>query len=161
MCIFLMLNHSLFIHCGGAVFLKYICIYFVLQLGFWMLRFVFFYRCGEIIPKREQFNDLSIDLPRRKKPLPLRSVQDSLDLFFRVSNIFWYFYITKFYIAYIIIFEVGFFKAEFGQNYLRKNKWEIFINIFKSLINLIVNSLKKIDCLNRLYIWLNRKCFKP
>uniref|UniRef100_A0A2K5E4T1 Ubiquitin carboxyl-terminal hydrolase n=1 Tax=Aotus nancymaae TaxID=37293 RepID=A0A2K5E4T1_AOTNA len=39
--------------------------------------------CGEIIPKREQFNDLSIDLPRRKKPLPPRSIQDSLDLFFR------------------------------------------------------------------------------
>ncbi|EPQ18430.1 Ubiquitin carboxyl-terminal hydrolase 37 [Myotis brandtii] len=44
-------------------------------------------RCGEIIPKREQFNDLSIDLPRRKKPLPLRSVQDSLDLFFRAEEI--------------------------------------------------------------------------
>ncbi|XP_036290453.1 ubiquitin carboxyl-terminal hydrolase 37 isoform X2 [Pipistrellus kuhlii] len=43
--------------------------------------------CGEIIPKREQFNDLSIDLPRRKKPLPLRSVQDSLDLFFRAEEI--------------------------------------------------------------------------
>ncbi|KAM9084655.1 ubiquitin carboxyl-terminal hydrolase 37 isoform 4-T5 [Megaptera novaeangliae] len=43
--------------------------------------------CGEIIPKREQFNDLSIDLPRRKKPLPPRSVQDSLDLFFRAEEL--------------------------------------------------------------------------
>lgn len=41
--------------------------------------------CGEVVTKREQFNDLSIDLPRRKKTLPLRSIQDSLDLFFRVS----------------------------------------------------------------------------
>lgn len=45
------------------------------------------YRCGETIPKREQFNDLSIDLPRRKKPLPPRSIQDSLDLFFRVISL--------------------------------------------------------------------------
>ncbi|TEA38950.1 hypothetical protein DBR06_SOUSAS1710029 [Sousa chinensis] len=44
-------------------------------------------RCGEIIPKREQFNDLSIDLPRRKKPLPPRSIQDSLDLFFRAEEL--------------------------------------------------------------------------
>ncbi|XP_035878753.1 ubiquitin carboxyl-terminal hydrolase 37 isoform X2 [Phyllostomus discolor] len=43
--------------------------------------------CGEIIPKREQFNDLSIDLPRRKKPLPPRSIQDSLDLFFRTEEL--------------------------------------------------------------------------
>ncbi|XP_015214688.1 ubiquitin carboxyl-terminal hydrolase 37 [Lepisosteus oculatus] len=43
--------------------------------------------CGEIVTKREQFNDLSIDLPRRKKTLPLRSIQDSLDLFFRVEEI--------------------------------------------------------------------------
>nr|XP_048314971.1 ubiquitin carboxyl-terminal hydrolase 37 isoform X2 [Myodes glareolus] len=43
--------------------------------------------CGEIIPKREQFNDLSIDLPRRKKPLPPRSIQDSLDLFFRAEEL--------------------------------------------------------------------------
>lgn len=42
--------------------------------------------CGEVVNKREQFNDLSIDLPRRKKTLPLRSIQDSLDLFFRVSH---------------------------------------------------------------------------
>lgn len=43
--------------------------------------------CGEVVTKREQFNDLSIDLPRRKKTLPLRSIQDSLDLFFRVSRL--------------------------------------------------------------------------
>ncbi|XP_056145057.1 ubiquitin carboxyl-terminal hydrolase 37 [Lampris incognitus] len=43
--------------------------------------------CGEVVTKREQFNDLSIDLPRRKKTLPLRSIQDSLDLFFRVEEI--------------------------------------------------------------------------
>lgn len=80
--------------CARTVFLKYICILScIAQLNFKVLPFVFFYsyRCGEIIPKREQFNDLSIDLPRRKKPLPPRSIQDSLDLFFRVSNIFWYF----------------------------------------------------------------------
>ncbi|KAM9486230.1 ubiquitin carboxyl-terminal hydrolase 37 isoform 1-T1 [Clarias gariepinus] len=43
--------------------------------------------CGEVITKREQFNDLSIDLPRKKKTLPLRSIQDSLDLFFRMEEI--------------------------------------------------------------------------
>lgn len=43
--------------------------------------------CGESVTKREQFNDLSIDLPRRKKTLPLRSIQDSLDLFFRMEEI--------------------------------------------------------------------------
>uniref|UniRef100_A0A8C1SQE4 Ubiquitin carboxyl-terminal hydrolase 37 n=1 Tax=Cyprinus carpio TaxID=7962 RepID=A0A8C1SQE4_CYPCA len=43
--------------------------------------------CGEVVMKREQFNDLSIDLPRRKKTLPLRSIQDSLDLFFRMEEI--------------------------------------------------------------------------
>ncbi|KAF3695137.1 Ubiquitin carboxyl-terminal hydrolase 37 [Channa argus] len=43
--------------------------------------------CGELVTKREQFNDLSIDLPRRKKTLPLRSIQDSLDLFFRMEEI--------------------------------------------------------------------------
>ncbi|XP_052004409.1 ubiquitin carboxyl-terminal hydrolase 37 [Xyrauchen texanus] len=43
--------------------------------------------CGEMVTKREQFNDLSIDLPRRKKTLPLRSIQDSLDLFFRIEEI--------------------------------------------------------------------------
>lgn len=43
--------------------------------------------CGEIIPKREQFNDLSIDLPQKKKPLPPRSIQDSLDLFFRAEEL--------------------------------------------------------------------------
>ncbi|KAG9349426.1 hypothetical protein JZ751_027869 [Albula glossodonta] len=43
--------------------------------------------CGEIVTKREQFNDLSIDLPRRKKTRPLRSIQDSLDLFFRMEEI--------------------------------------------------------------------------
>ncbi|XP_045150695.1 ubiquitin carboxyl-terminal hydrolase 37 [Echinops telfairi] len=43
--------------------------------------------CGEVIPKREQFNDLSIDLPRRRKPLPPRSIQDSLDLFFRAEEL--------------------------------------------------------------------------
>ena len=42
--------------------------------------------CGEVVTKREQFNDLSIDLPRRKNTLPLRSIQDSLDLFFRVRR---------------------------------------------------------------------------
>uniref|UniRef100_A0A8C5NQ85 Ubiquitin carboxyl-terminal hydrolase n=1 Tax=Junco hyemalis TaxID=40217 RepID=A0A8C5NQ85_JUNHY len=43
--------------------------------------------CGETVTKREQFNDLSIDLPRRKKFLPSRSIQDSLDLFFRAEEI--------------------------------------------------------------------------
>uniref|UniRef100_A0A8C5H234 Ubiquitin carboxyl-terminal hydrolase n=1 Tax=Gouania willdenowi TaxID=441366 RepID=A0A8C5H234_GOUWI len=43
--------------------------------------------CWEVVTKREQFNDLSIDLPRRKKALPLRSIQDSLDLFFRMEEI--------------------------------------------------------------------------
>lgn len=43
--------------------------------------------CGEVVTKKEQFNDLSIDLPRRKKTLPLRSIQDSLDLFFRMEEI--------------------------------------------------------------------------
>ncbi|XP_030641613.1 ubiquitin carboxyl-terminal hydrolase 37 [Chanos chanos] len=43
--------------------------------------------CGEVVTKKEQFNDLSIDLPRRKKNLPLRSIQDSLDLFFRMEEI--------------------------------------------------------------------------
>ncbi|KAG2459011.1 GANP protein, partial [Polypterus senegalus] len=43
--------------------------------------------CGETVTKREQFNDLSIDLPRRKQTLPLRSIQDSLDLFFRMEEI--------------------------------------------------------------------------
>ncbi|XP_048455239.1 ubiquitin carboxyl-terminal hydrolase 37 [Rhincodon typus] len=44
--------------------------------------------CCESVTKREQFNDLSIDLPRRKKLLPPRSIQDSLDLFFRVCSSF-------------------------------------------------------------------------
>ncbi|XP_075685220.1 ubiquitin carboxyl-terminal hydrolase 37 isoform X2 [Rhinoderma darwinii] len=43
--------------------------------------------CGEKVIKREQFNDLSIDLPRRKKLLPSRSIQDSLDLFFRKEDL--------------------------------------------------------------------------
>ncbi|KAJ8255464.1 hypothetical protein COCON_G00193280 [Conger conger] len=44
--------------------------------------------CGEVVTKREQFNDLSIDLPRRRgRTRPLRSVQDSLDLFFRIEEI--------------------------------------------------------------------------
>ncbi|KAM8934045.1 ubiquitin carboxyl-terminal hydrolase 37 [Pelodytes ibericus] len=43
--------------------------------------------CGETVTKREQFNDLSIDLPRRKKLLPCRSIQDSLDLFFRMEDL--------------------------------------------------------------------------
>uniref|UniRef100_A0A3Q3JPE1 Ubiquitin carboxyl-terminal hydrolase n=1 Tax=Monopterus albus TaxID=43700 RepID=A0A3Q3JPE1_MONAL len=43
--------------------------------------------CGEVVTKREQFNDLSIDLPRKKKTLALRSIQDSLDLFFRMEEI--------------------------------------------------------------------------
>uniref|UniRef100_A0A673HZS2 Ubiquitin carboxyl-terminal hydrolase n=1 Tax=Sinocyclocheilus rhinocerous TaxID=307959 RepID=A0A673HZS2_9TELE len=43
--------------------------------------------CGEVVTKREQFNDLSIDLLRRKKTLFLRSIQDSLDLFFRMEEI--------------------------------------------------------------------------
>ncbi|KAK7168551.1 hypothetical protein R3I93_004769 [Phoxinus phoxinus] len=43
--------------------------------------------CGEVVTKREQFNDLSIDLPRRRKTLPMRSIQDSLDLFFRMEEI--------------------------------------------------------------------------
>ncbi|XP_061091398.1 ubiquitin carboxyl-terminal hydrolase 37-like [Conger conger] len=43
--------------------------------------------CGGVVTKREQFNDLSIDLPRSAKTLPLRSLQDSLDLFFRMEEI--------------------------------------------------------------------------
>ncbi|XP_067843073.1 ubiquitin carboxyl-terminal hydrolase 37 isoform X2 [Heptranchias perlo] len=43
--------------------------------------------CCETVTKREQFNDLSIDLPRRKKLIPPRSIQDSLDLFFRAEEI--------------------------------------------------------------------------
>ncbi|XP_068102151.1 ubiquitin carboxyl-terminal hydrolase 37 isoform X2 [Hyperolius riggenbachi] len=43
--------------------------------------------CGKMVTKREQFNDLSIDLPRRKKLLPSRSIQDSLDLFFRMEDV--------------------------------------------------------------------------
>ncbi|XP_028597904.2 ubiquitin carboxyl-terminal hydrolase 37 isoform X1 [Podarcis muralis] len=43
--------------------------------------------CGETVTKREQFNDLSIDFPRRKKLHPSRSIQDSLDLFFRAEEI--------------------------------------------------------------------------
>ncbi|XP_015724439.1 ubiquitin carboxyl-terminal hydrolase 37 isoform X2 [Coturnix japonica] len=43
--------------------------------------------CGETVTKRERFNDLSIDLPRRKKLFPPRSIQDSLDLFFRAEEI--------------------------------------------------------------------------
>uniref|UniRef100_A0A8C5PRA1 Ubiquitin carboxyl-terminal hydrolase n=1 Tax=Leptobrachium leishanense TaxID=445787 RepID=A0A8C5PRA1_9ANUR len=43
--------------------------------------------CGETVTKREQFNDLSIDLPRRKKQLSCRSIQDSLDLFFRMEDL--------------------------------------------------------------------------
>ncbi|KAM3916782.1 ubiquitin carboxyl-terminal hydrolase 37 isoform 2-T2 [Leptodactylus fuscus] len=43
--------------------------------------------CGEKVIKREQFNDLSIDLPRRKKLLPCRSIQDSIDLFFRKEDL--------------------------------------------------------------------------
>ncbi|KAI7808968.1 putative ubiquitin carboxyl-terminal hydrolase 37, partial [Triplophysa rosa] len=43
--------------------------------------------CGEVVMKREQFNDLSIDLPRKRKTLPMRSIQDSLDLFFRMEEI--------------------------------------------------------------------------
>ncbi|XP_073401497.1 ubiquitin carboxyl-terminal hydrolase 37 isoform X2 [Dendrobates tinctorius] len=43
--------------------------------------------CGEKVTKREQFNDLSIDLPRRKKLFPCRSIQDSLDLFFRKEDL--------------------------------------------------------------------------
>ncbi|XP_069792119.1 ubiquitin carboxyl-terminal hydrolase 37 isoform X2 [Narcine bancroftii] len=43
--------------------------------------------CCESVTKWEQFNDLSIDLPRRKKQLPPRSIQDSLDLFFRAEEI--------------------------------------------------------------------------
>ncbi|KAG8432268.1 hypothetical protein GDO86_016782 [Hymenochirus boettgeri] len=43
--------------------------------------------CGETVTKREQFNDLSIDLPRRKEMLPCRPIQDSLDLFFRMEDL--------------------------------------------------------------------------
>lgn len=43
--------------------------------------------CSETVFKREHFNDLSIDLPRRKKLLPSRSIQDSLDLFFRMEDL--------------------------------------------------------------------------
>ncbi|XP_069838350.1 ubiquitin carboxyl-terminal hydrolase 37 isoform X2 [Dendropsophus ebraccatus] len=43
--------------------------------------------CGERVVKRETFNDLSIDLPRRKKVSPPRSIQDSLNLFFRKEDV--------------------------------------------------------------------------
>ncbi|XP_069472945.1 ubiquitin carboxyl-terminal hydrolase 37 isoform X2 [Ambystoma mexicanum] len=43
--------------------------------------------CGEMVTKRERFNDLSIDLPRRRKLPTPRSIQDSLDLFFRTEDI--------------------------------------------------------------------------
>ncbi|XP_069083205.1 ubiquitin carboxyl-terminal hydrolase 37 isoform X1 [Pleurodeles waltl] len=43
--------------------------------------------CGEMVTKRERFNDLSIDLPRRRKLPTPRSIQDSLDLFFRTEEI--------------------------------------------------------------------------
>ncbi|XP_064182843.1 ubiquitin carboxyl-terminal hydrolase 37-like [Anguilla rostrata] len=43
--------------------------------------------CGGVVTKQEQFNDLSIDLPRSAKTLPLLSIQDSLDLFFRMEEI--------------------------------------------------------------------------
>uniref|UniRef100_UPI00358E315F ubiquitin carboxyl-terminal hydrolase 37-like n=1 Tax=Myxine glutinosa TaxID=7769 RepID=UPI00358E315F len=42
--------------------------------------------CGQVVLKQEQFNDLSIELPR-KNPDASRSIQDSLDLFFRVEQI--------------------------------------------------------------------------
>lgn len=41
--------------------------------------------CGAVVTKQERFNDLSIDLPRRKKESSICSVQDSLDLFFKAS----------------------------------------------------------------------------
>ncbi|KAJ8247071.1 hypothetical protein GJAV_G00258430 [Gymnothorax javanicus] len=43
--------------------------------------------CGRVLRKRERFNDLSIDLPRRANPLRVCSVQDSLDLFFKMEEI--------------------------------------------------------------------------
>lgn len=47
--------------------------------------------CGEVVTKHERFNDLSIDLPRRKKKMTLCSIQDSLDLFFRASVLYFVF----------------------------------------------------------------------
>ncbi|XP_017285892.1 ubiquitin carboxyl-terminal hydrolase 37 isoform X2 [Kryptolebias marmoratus] len=59
----------------------------VVNMGFEVQHTITCKCCGEVVTKREQFNDLSIDLPRRKKTLPLRSIQDSLDLFFRMEEI--------------------------------------------------------------------------
>ncbi|CAM9286115.1 unnamed protein product [Lampetra planeri] len=42
--------------------------------------------CGEVVKKKEQFNDLSIDLPRKKSDTAW-SIQDSLDLFLRAEEV--------------------------------------------------------------------------
>uniref|UniRef100_S4R6R4 Ubiquitin carboxyl-terminal hydrolase n=1 Tax=Petromyzon marinus TaxID=7757 RepID=S4R6R4_PETMA len=42
--------------------------------------------CGEVVKKKEQFNDLSIDLPRKKSDTAW-SIQDSLDLFLRAEDV--------------------------------------------------------------------------
>ncbi|NXR25552.1 UBP37 hydrolase, partial [Cinclus mexicanus] len=67
--------------------LKHASVYELSLFFFRLGQACFFSRCGETVTKREQFNDLSIDLPRRKKFLPSRSIQDSLDLFFRAEEI--------------------------------------------------------------------------
>ncbi|XP_076119818.1 ubiquitin carboxyl-terminal hydrolase 37 [Alosa pseudoharengus] len=59
----------------------------VVNMEFEVLHTITCKGCGEVVQKRERFNDLSIDLPRRKKTIPLRSIQDSLDLFFRMEEI--------------------------------------------------------------------------
>ncbi|XP_021356044.1 ubiquitin carboxyl-terminal hydrolase 37-like isoform X2 [Mizuhopecten yessoensis] len=43
--------------------------------------------CREVVTKAEQFNDLSVDMPRRRKNGDPSSIQNALDLFFRSEAI--------------------------------------------------------------------------
>ncbi|XP_069108012.1 ubiquitin carboxyl-terminal hydrolase 37-like isoform X2 [Argopecten irradians] len=43
--------------------------------------------CQEVVTKAEQFNDLSVDMPRRRKNGDPSSIQNALDLFFRSESI--------------------------------------------------------------------------
>ncbi|XP_033728326.1 ubiquitin carboxyl-terminal hydrolase 37-like isoform X3 [Pecten maximus] len=43
--------------------------------------------CQEVVTKAEQFNDLSVDMPRRRKNGDPSSIQNALDLFFRSEAI--------------------------------------------------------------------------
>ncbi|XP_060075776.1 ubiquitin carboxyl-terminal hydrolase 37-like [Ylistrum balloti] len=43
--------------------------------------------CQEVVTKAEQFNDLSVDMPRRRKNGEQSSIQNALDLFFRSEAI--------------------------------------------------------------------------